>query len=288
MNSAGAINKILRHYNNLHKNGKPTEKSQYTVLACCYVDFTANASNRIKNIENCSDERDDIQQSNIESDIFIISLATGTKCLGDSKIDNINGFTINDSHAEVLAKRGLQRYFWKCLFLYMTESEDNRLELIKHRYFPFNITNASKKSSLNDDINTSSCKMEVFLKDSWKGIHDTVSNTSNEGSIGSTSDKVCGGLCMYISDPPCGDSAIYCQEHYLSNIPNAQGQGTYTGAKLVSNSTAEMLAPASANDQILGMVRTKSGRSDIPVHLRTSSLSCSDKLCRWYLVGLQG
>lgn len=37
-----------------------------------------------------------------------------------------------------------------------------------------------------------------------------------------------------------------------------------------------------------GLVRTKAGRSDLPAGRRCRSLSCSDKLCRWRLVGLQG
>ena len=42
----------------------------------------------------------------------VLSLATGTRCLGKSKIDS-DGFMLVDCHAEILAKRSLQRILLK-------------------------------------------------------------------------------------------------------------------------------------------------------------------------------
>lgn len=99
-------------------------------------------------------------------------------------------------------------------------------------------------------------------------------------------------LHLYISDSPCGDATIY----KLGN-----GDMNFTGAKLIvanSNDTDTSVGGLSCHDsattvtreatQSLGQLRIKSGRSNLPSHLRSTSLSCSDKLLKWSLLGLQG
>ena len=78
-------------------------------------------------------------------------------------------------------------------------------------------------------------------------------------------------LWLYVTAPPCGDCAIFALD---------DGTVAFTGAKLGDWRRED--------DQLLGATRLKCGRSDTAPDRRSSSLSCSDKLCRWSARGLQG
>lgn len=77
-------------------------------------------------------------------------------------------------------------------------------------------------------------------------------------------------LHMYTSSPPCGDASIYS---------TVDGRMNFTGAKLYDWRREE-------DEQITAVPRLKPGRSDVTY--RTTSLSCTDKLIRWVLCGLEG
>lgn len=82
---------------------------------------------------------------------------------------------------------------------------------------------------------------------------------------------------MYISDSPCGDASVYA-----SSLVYGDGMNP-TGAKLISSNK-----DSTGSDIYVGSLRTKSGRSDIKLENRTTAMCCSDKVCRWSCLGLQG
>jgi tRNA-specific adenosine deaminase 1 len=199
--TADIVYAILAVYDKLPVGGKPRD-DEYSVLAA---------------IVAVSDADEHV----------VVSLATGTKCIGRD-FDNKTGCLLSDSHAEVVARRGFIRYLHEQLRK-MVCSPSHRPTFLEVR------GNSSGVEHLT-----------IALKAGWK-------------------------LILYASDSPCGDAALY--------EANLSGEAkVVTGAKACSAEDVESV----------GCVRTKSGRSDIAAEVRTSSMSCSDKISRWSFLGLQG
>lgn len=79
------VEKCIDAYNKLPKTGKPNG-TEWTVLSCIV---------KIKNNEH----------------LEVISIGTGSKCIGATKMCP-NGLVLNDSHAEVMARRGFLIYLY--------------------------------------------------------------------------------------------------------------------------------------------------------------------------------
>lgn len=180
---------------------------------------------------------------------WVVSSATGSKCTTTGP----EGVCLRDMHAEVLAKRGLQRILW---------NEQQR----------------------TTETGVTATKHRLLLEQTNHGVYRLKQGLR---------------LHMYISDSPCGDATIYKLSSGAMNFTGAKIilHGSGEEEEKVSHHPAVLLATDQAQQdhkvgremvQELGALRIKSGRSNLPPHLRSTCMSCSDKMVRWMVLGLQG
>ncbi|XP_061960893.1 tRNA-specific adenosine deaminase TAD1 isoform X2 [Populus nigra] len=225
--------KVMSAYKSLPKKGKP-QGCEVTVLASFLL-------------------------SSPSQELEVVALGTGTKCIGRSLLSN-RGDIVNDSHAEIIARRALIRFFYaEILHIIRGSSEDG-------------CNNGSKEVKINDgsnwifELEQRGCSEEKFkLREGWQ-------------------------LHLYISQLPCGDASVSSLLSPARNVFTREGD--LPPSLFENGSTSDLSEVTKENNagrlstngsQISGMVQRKPGRGDT-----TLSVSCSDKIARWNVVGVQG
>ena len=242
---------------------------------------------------------DDETTNEGDDEMWVVSCATGSKCTSLRKIvsslprPNIlnlydesickcyNGMVLKDSHAEALTRRGLMSVLW--------DEIENALQCHKQT------TSTSDDESKNGYQTRQLLEVYKLQPPSFRLKSDI-------------------SLHMYVSDSPCGDASIY-EIRKDTDTTNGETELNFTGAKIIlspggmeennNGSITSILTCSSSCDQNvkgddstitlgregiqqLGVLRIKSSRSNMSPELRSTSMSCSDKLVRWGVFGLQG
>lgn len=211
-------------YNKTPKSGKPTD-NEWTVLSSIVKYDTAS------------------------QEIEVVSLGTGSKCIGATKMSP-RGNILNDSHAEVIARRGF--------LLYLYDNIDKALE---SRPSIFNLS--CGRFNLKESVHFAFYSSQLPCGDA-----SIIPKAETEEHIG---------------------DIIQSKKHKLEDNGQKEQKkkkletDVYrTGAKCLPDSEQDS-KESGMKYYTLGQVRTKPGRGD-----RTLSVSCSDKIARWIHMGIQG
>uniref|UniRef100_T1IZ90 tRNA-specific adenosine deaminase 1 n=1 Tax=Strigamia maritima TaxID=126957 RepID=T1IZ90_STRMM len=217
------------YYDKLVKTGKPQKGKEWTHFAAILV----------------TKQKDDGDQ-----DLEIVSMATGTKCVGISG-RNMNGYVLHDSHAEVLARRAFLRYLY------------------------FEICQAARYDS-SDVLNYSRLTGTCSLKPNVN-FHMFVSHTPcGDASIFPKTPATDNEIGIVIDDDGNNDTSDPKPKRQKLHTTNDQDVEDIqrTGAKCLPTGPQDLHLPG-VNYHITKLIRLKPGRGE-----PTRSLSCSDKIAK--------
>lgn len=250
-------NTCYRKYSILPKTGKPNSK-QCTVLAGI-VKIVGEPSSK--------------------SVVNVVSLGTGSKCIGPSKM---NPNRLNDSHAEIIARRGFLRYLYSQINIAIQNGSSSIFERDCE----------SKKFVLKDSItfhffvsHTPCGDASIFPKSLM--IHESDENTLGLVTFDQVEDKNCMikdiGSQITKSKEESGGGKRSLDDAECEIAVKRVADINRTGSKCVVSETLQDPLLPGMKYHVLKALRNKPGRGE-----RCLSLSCSDKMARWTAVGIQG
>ncbi|XP_026575576.1 tRNA-specific adenosine deaminase 1 isoform X2 [Pseudonaja textilis] len=217
----------------------------------------------------------------------VVAMGTGTKCIGQSEMRE-TGDVLNDSHAEVVAKRSFQRYLIHQLWLAAVGQEPSIFtpgtKKGKWLLKPFiSFVFFTSRTPCGDGSIIPMMEMDahprLLLSPKRAPKMDSSDCRAQESYKREAEETVTG------SSPkkPRMDASNSISNSEFSALRGTQIVDLHrTGAKCVKGETTDSQRPG-IEYHTIGLLRIKPGRG-----AQTASMSCSDKLARWNVLGWQG
>ncbi|CAI9716037.1 tRNA-specific adenosine deaminase 1 isoform X1 [Octopus vulgaris] len=265
---------VLGHYEKcISRRGKPRMEREWTLLAAVVM----------------------VKRSDGELNLKTVALGTGTKCIGQSKMSK-NGDVLNDSHAEVIARRAFLRFLYHEISLVYNGEESevfvlpaskahNQCLLKNNVEFQFFMSStpcgdASIFPMMPEDTFSRIGEICVNIPSQTNSLEEEQIKQTAEEPVAKkfkTDDGICESSCERLQFPEKDNVK------HLTDSSFALAEDIFrTGAKCVPFGKQDTYEPG-INYHCINALRIKPGRGD-----RTLSMSCSDKIARWNFLGCQG
>ncbi|NXP27840.1 ADAT1 deaminase, partial [Scytalopus superciliaris] len=301
----------LHYRTKLPKQGKPEPNREWTSLAA------------VVKVELAAQREVLASPGTLQVTKEVVAMGTGTKCIGQKKMRK-TGDILNDSHAEVVAKRSFQRYLLHQMWLaashqqcsiFCPGTETGKWKLKPNIIFVFFSSHtpcgdasiipiSEPENQLSKPVTGSDapgqsaeCRNnhDHLCPEDKRKAENMASNriikrmkTKDDGCFPTNTEELPVEQESVKRENDTGRKCCECSaEMQTTNKETGLARPKVvdvhrTGAKCVPGELGDARTPG-LGYHCVGLLRVKPGRGE-----RTCSMSCSDKLARWNVLGCQG